>query len=104
MKLTISAVPVLAFLLLLTGCTAGLLFQHTKEPLTHDYHANPSGVTGAESDIKHIQLPYVGVMWGDVSLADIAREKGLQELYYADRELLSVLTIWRQYTIHLYGR
>jgi hypothetical protein len=104
MKRMIPAVPVLALLLVLTGCTAGLLFRHTKEPLTRDYHATPSGVTGAESDIKHIQIPYVGVMWGDASLAEIAREKGLQELYYADRESLSVLTIWRQYTVHLYGR
>jgi hypothetical protein len=100
----LASVPVLAVLLVLTGCTTGILFQHTKVPLTHDYHANPSGAAGAESDIKHIQVPYVGIMWGDASLADIARQKGLQELYYADAELLSILTIWRQYTVHLYGR
>jgi hypothetical protein len=100
----IPAVPLLAFLLVLTGCTTAILFQHTREPLTRDHHATPSAVTGAESDIKHIQVPYVGIMWGDAALADIAREKGMRELYYADRELLSVLTIWRQYTIHLYGR
>jgi len=43
-------------------------------------------------------------MWGDTALGDISREKGLQDLYYADLEYLSVLTIWRQYTVHLYGR
>jgi len=99
-----SAMAVAALVLVLAGCTAGILFEHVKEPLSQDYHPTPSGATGADSDIKHLQLPYVGIMWGDASIADIAREKGMQELYYADLEILSVLTIWRQYTIHLYGR
>lgn len=104
MTRTALAAPVLASVLVLSGCTTGILFQHTNEPLMHDYRATPSGAAGAKSDIKHVELPYVGVMWGDASLGDIARENGLHELYYADRELLSVLTIWRRYTVHLYGR
>jgi hypothetical protein len=94
----------LAFALVLNGCTAGIVYTHTVQPLTLNHRATPA--TGAEgvSDIKHIQLPYVGVMWGDIALGDAAKEKGLQELFYADMEYLSVLTIWTQSTVHLYGR
>jgi hypothetical protein len=94
----------LAFALVLAGCTYGILYTHTVTPLTLNQRATP--VMGAEGEnaIKHIQLPYIGIMWGDIALGDVAKAKGLQELYYADLEHLSVLTIWRQSTVHLYGR
>jgi len=86
------------------GCTAGILYTHTVQPLTINQRSAPAvGIEGS-NDIKHIQLPYVGVMWGNTALGDIAREKGLQEIYYADLEQLSVLMIWRQSTVHLYGK
>ncbi|NTW59186.1 MAG: hypothetical protein HGB21_10840 [Nitrospirae bacterium] len=94
----------LAFALVLGGCTYGILYTRTVEPLTLNHLTTP--VAGAEgvNDIKHIQLPYVGITWGDISFGAVAKEKGLQELYYADLESLNVLSIWRQYTVHLYGR
>jgi hypothetical protein len=95
---------VLALVLVFSGCTVGILYQHTTAPLTVNHLSTPVTETERKSDIKHIQLSYFGVMWGDAALGDIAREKGLQELYFADLEYLSVLTIWRQYTVHLYGR
>ena len=69
--------------------------------------ANPPAIvwrTEGQSEIRHLKLSYVGVMWGGATLSDIAREKGLQELYYVDLETQSLMTIWRQYTVHLYGR
>lgn len=98
----IAAVAAIAFLL--AGCASGILYTHTRAPLMLDYHATPAAGTEAAKEIKHIQFPYAGIAWGDASLGSIARENGLQELYYADLEYLSVLTIWRQYTVHLYGR
>ena len=95
---------ILALFLSGAGCTAGILYQHTVEPLTINHRATPAAGTRGESEIKHIQFSYAGIMWGEAALGDIAREKGLQELYFADLEYLSVLTIWRQYTVHLYGR
>jgi hypothetical protein len=95
---------VLALSLLLPGCVFGLLYTHTREPLVLNHHATPAaGIEGAK-EVTHIQFPYVGIAWGDASLGSIARENGLEELYYADLEYLSVLTIWRRYTVHLYGR
>ena len=95
---------VVALALIGSGCTAGIIYTHTVEPLTLNHHATPAVGSRLEGDIKHIQLLYVGIMWGDTALGDIAREKGLKELYFADLEYLSVLTIWRQYTVHLYGK
>ena len=97
-------VAVLALVLLGAGCTAGILYQHTVEPLTINHQMTPAAGTRGESDIKHIQFSYFGIMWGDTALGDIAREKGLQELYFADLEYLNVLLIWHQYTVHLYGK
>ena len=104
MRTIASSVAVLALALALTGCTAGILYTHTTVPLTRDFHPTPAAGGEALNDIKHIQFPYVGVAWGDISFGDLAKEKGLKELYYADLEYLSVLTIWRQYTVHLYGK
>jgi len=95
---------VLMLVLFSAGCTAGILYQHTAAPLTIDQKATPAVGTEGVGAIKHIQLSYFGIMWDDAALGDIAREKGLHELYYADVEYLSVLTIWRQYTVHLYGK
>jgi hypothetical protein len=104
MKTLTLVTAALTFTLVLAGCTVGILYTHTVKPLT--YNRQPTPATGVEgvNDIKHIQIPYIGIMWGDTSLGDIAKEKGLQELYYADLEYLSVLTIWQQTTVHLYGR
>lgn len=90
--------------LFLGGCTAGLLYTRTTEPLTLNHHATPVVTNSAQGDVKHIQLNWFGVMWDRNGLGEIAREHGLKELYYADMEHLSVLTVWRQYTVHLYGR
>jgi len=100
------AVPALALALFLGGCTAGILYTHTTVPLTTNLHATPAAGGEALNDIKHIQFPYYGpiVGWGDISFGDLAKEKGLKELYYADLEYLSVLSIWHQYTVHLYGK
>ena len=98
----------LAFALVLAGCTAGMLYTHTIEPLTINHRAIPAtGVEGV-GEVKQISLPLsyspMGVRWGDISFGNVAKEKGLQEFYYADLEHLSVLTIWQQDTVHLYGR
>jgi hypothetical protein len=94
----------LAMGLVLAGCTAGILYTHTVRPLTLNQQTTPATGAEGEGKIKHIQLPYVGIMWGDTALGDVAKEKGLQEIYYADMEYLSVLTIWQQSTVHIYGK
>jgi len=93
-----------AFTLVLAGCTVGLLYSHTVEPLTLNQQATPATGSEGVNDTKLLHVSYVGFMWGDTSLGDVAKEKGLQEFYYADLERLNVLNIWHQYTVHLYGK
>jgi hypothetical protein len=72
--------------------------------LTLNQHATPAAGIETQGDIKHIQVSWIGVMWGQDGLGEIAREHGIRELRYADLEYLSVLTVWQQYTVHLYGK
>ncbi len=90
--------------LLPTGCGVGILYTHTTIPLTLDMHHTKIVSTSGQGDIKHIQIAYIGAAWGDASIGSVAKKYGLHELYFADLERLSVLTIWNQYTLHLYGQ
>ena len=105
MRTSIGVTAVLACALLFAGCTTGLIYTHTVKPLNPNMHNTEMAKTSGQSDIKQIKLYNISVTWGDNSIGTIAREKGLTEVYYADREILSVMFgIWGQETIHLYGR
>ncbi len=94
----------LTLLVLTAGCGAGIIYTHTYQPLTLDMHRTPVVPTSGQGDIKHIQIGQLGIAWDDASIGTIAKKNGLKELYYADLETLKVLTIWNQYTLHLYGK
>ena len=63
----------------------------------------PVNGNNGQGDIKHISY-YVDVMWDSNAIGDIAKKHGIETIYYADIETLSVLTIWNQYTVHVYGK
>jgi hypothetical protein len=46
---------------------------------------------------------YVQIDWGSSGIADAAREQGMNQIYYADLETLSVLGIWTQRWAIVYG-
>ncbi len=69
----------------------------------------PSGVSEDEGSIRHLVLWPLGLwylhfMWDSNAIGDIAKEHGIETVYYADLEELSVLGIWHEYTIHIYGK
>lgn len=108
-------VPRIAGALLLaaagSGCMSGLIYTHTVQPLTTNFERTPVFVHKLEtgdSDVKHLTIPVANVPvtfeWSTNAFGDIARREGLAELYYADLEVLSVLGIWQQRTVHLYGK
>jgi len=48
---------------------------------------------------------YVDIVWDSNAIGDIARAQGIDEIYYADMETLSVVFgIWSQRTVHIYGK
>ncbi len=98
------ALAAVALALLLSGCSVGLIYTHTREPITHDTRPTKVVQTENRGDIKHIQISWIGVAWDSAAIGDIAKKNGMNELYFADLETLRVLTIWNQYTVHLYGK
>jgi hypothetical protein len=103
----------------LTGCTLpftapvipphGWLFNNTKAPLTVEFNGHPAGPELKKVSKKNTlffrDILFTGgtVAWDDVAIAQIAREGGIQEISYADYELLSILSIFGTFTINVYG-
>jgi len=100
-------VPMLAacaLFALCTGCTFGLIYTHKIVPLTTNFDRTPVGERMERGDTKDIRIYNIEVQWDSNAVGDVAREHGFEELYYADMETLSVLGIWTQKTLHLYGK
>jgi len=91
--------------LLLPGC----LYIHTVQPLTLDMDRTPIVATEKAGSLKLITYPPFGgnyrlVAWDSAAIGDIAKKQGMQEVYFADLETFSILRIWNEYTVHVYGK
>ena len=104
MKTMRVAILTLIAALLVSGCMSGIIYTHTRQPLTVDMDSTRVVSTSEAGDIKHIAIYMASVAWDSAAIGDIARKHGLHELYFADLETLSVLRIWNQYTVHVYGK
>ncbi|MFK7741076.1 MAG: TRL domain-containing protein [Planctomycetota bacterium] len=101
-----AAVKLLGLLLCLPlgGCISGAIYQHTIEPLDVNYTNTPTGSKVGTSDRKGIEFNYLRLAWDGDDIAGTAKKAGMTEVHYADREVLSILGIWRQDYVHVYGR
>ena len=83
----------------------GLAYTHITQPLTTDFHRTPvANGFAAKGDVKELRYnAYLRVLWDENSIGSIAKDAGLSEIYYADLETFSVLGIWTQYRVHVYG-
>jgi hypothetical protein len=96
-----SLIVVFALFLPLSGC----VYVHTVEPLTLDMDRTPVAGMQKEGNLKLISYPPVElVAWDSAAIGDIAKKQGMQEVYFADLETFSILHIWNQYTVHVYGK
>jgi len=80
-----------------------IVYTHTWQPLTLDMNRTKIGTKSGTGEIKHLQIAVVGVAWDSAAIGDIAQKQGLKEIYSADLEIFSILHIWNQYTVHVYG-
>ncbi len=85
-----------------TGCLPGLLYTHVTRPLDVNFDASPVQGDRAASSQKTLEY-YVRVDWGNIGIADIAKQHGFAKIHYADLETLSVLGIYHQRWVHVYG-
>lgn len=103
MKYRCYLISLIAGIMLSVGCApTGILYTHTKIPLDTNMSETTAAGKGAEGDLKHISF-YVDVMWDSNAIGDIAKKNGIETVYYSDLEILRVLTVWNQYTVHVYG-
>lgn len=97
---------ILVLAAVLTGCGRGLIYTHITTPLDVNLHNTPvftGRAATAKGDTKRIRY-YVEVEWESNAIGDIMRRAGLTEVHYADLEILSVLGIWTQRFVNVYGR
>ncbi len=97
------AVGIVTVTLLLSGC----LYVHTFQPLTQDMHRTLVSAYEKTGTIRLITWPLSNaplVAWGSAAIGEVAKEQGMQEVYFADLEIFSVMRIWNEYTVHVYGK
>lgn len=98
--------------LLLSGCApVGLIYTHTRIPLDTNMNRTPVIEDHAEGHIKHLSIPLenignsgLDIFWSSNAIGDIALEHGISSIYFSDLEILRVLYVWNQYTVHVYGK
>ena len=88
----------------MAGCTPrGLLYTHLRTPLDIHMFQTPADGKNVHGDLKHIPF-YVDILWDSNAIGDIAKQNGIETVYYADLETLRILIFWNQYTVHVYGQ
>lgn len=87
-----------------SACVSGAIYSHVTVPLDTNFDATPVLTESARESWKTFQYSYyVRVDWGSTGLAEIAREHGMSRIYYADVETLTILNIWTQRWVRVYG-
>ena len=94
---------VMAPILFLSGCSAGLLYTHTTQPLDLNLGDTQVVETRHKGNVQHLQYK-VSLTWDSNAIGDIAKKNGMETIHYADLEILSVFFgLLNRYTVHIYG-
>ena len=95
---------VLVCALLCSGCVLGLAYTNVTQPLTTDFRNTPvvDGVN-AKGDVKEIRYRFVELAWDENAIGTLAKQAGFDEIYYADLQTFSILGIWTQRRVRVYG-
>ncbi|MGE3166956.1 MAG: hypothetical protein AB7O52_18785 [Planctomycetota bacterium] len=88
----------------LVGCVHGFIYEHTTVPLTRDFQRTPVVSRSAQSDVKRLEVYRANFVWDSNGIGDIAKQHGLETVYYADLETVNVLGIWNQFKVIVYGK
>jgi len=115
----ISILSILLLLIILIGCAPtylapiippqGTLITNYKAPLTVNYNGNPAGSNTKKYSMSQTHwfwdfiLTGLRIGWGDVDIESIARKANMSEVSFADYEFLSILGVYAQFTVNLYG-
>jgi hypothetical protein len=84
----------------------GLAFANQRAPLTLDFDETRLGSKHATASVLYVYEPLltsISLAWGDASLAAAAANGGISKIHYVDYEVLNVLGVFVQFTVHVYG-
>ena len=87
---------------LIQSCAQGFIYTHTTMPLTTNMQNTPIGVEKQEGSTKQVSFQ-VQARWDTNGLGEIAKQHGLEKIYYADMETFKIFRFWQQNTVHVYG-
>lgn len=96
-------------LIMLTGCVSGEIYSHTTRPLDVDFNNTPVHDGRRGESWKTLVIPiyyqdaFLRFDWGDMSIANSMEEAGIETVHYADVETRSVMGIWTESWVHVYG-
>ena len=95
-------------LLLLPGCVGnGLLYTRVTEPATLNFDKTPVGSKRVLIQSYRLQEPVTGygvsTEWEADPVKTAARQAGVTNLFFADMQTLSILGVYRQRTLIVYG-
>jgi hypothetical protein len=112
MKTISRKIAVLLLSLILAGCANGVLFKsglysHIVQPLT--INPNPTEVRDSMKQARgytnQFQYEVVSIRVGKNGLGQVAKEHGLETVYFADLETWSaVFGLWQMSVVRIYGR
>ncbi|PLY01815.1 MAG: hypothetical protein C0623_05030 [Desulfuromonas sp.] len=106
--------PIILLAVLLGGCAVlgqdpitGYLVTNTVVPYSIDLDSTPVVDGKGEGEIIRIREPFTNIgLYTEVNtnaIGEIARENGLQKVYFADMETFTIFSIWRSHTLVIYG-
>lgn len=88
----------------------GGIYTEIKAPLTPNFGGTPTGpatVKASKTGTRLLYIPLYGPLvsigWDKADIATIAREGGIQDVSYADYDFFSVLGIYSEFTVNVYG-
>jgi hypothetical protein len=98
---------------LLSGCVTsdltlpasiGAIYSRQTRPLMTNFDATPVAIDSGSNDVKTVTVDYFTIAWGRDGIGDIARTKGIAEVYYADLQRTTILGYFRRDQVRIYGR
>jgi hypothetical protein len=113
MKRWIALAALGACFLSLAGCAyrtavippQGLLFTHIKAPLQTNFSETPVGDREGSGSTQYFLVPFffVSAAWAEAGIEEAAEDGGIENVHYADYEYLSVLGLYRRFTVTAHG-
>ena len=98
----------LSLLLMLSGCTTGLLYTNVVEPYSLDFRSTPVCARRCEINAHKIREPVsrfgLSAEWDTAIIQQAARQAGIRRIDFAEkRTLMLFFNVYRRSTLIVYG-